>query len=296
MSRKKQIILGVIMVMAAVLCTWQGVKSAAYTKACDDYDKALEVFQEYVKVINYACDKDGYIDKIKVDTQLLHANEGEKFESRLYYYTLNVIMNEKFTKLSDEEKCLILSRFRYGAEDEMKRVREECGYEKCIEAIKSDMTGYDIKYRGRNIELWRSFDVKFYNENEAYTFDTCEFEICSFDDVFNARRYEYFYSMTEDKLLWFRAEEAKPKSIGRRITTEDASSAAANTKKSSTGSSSATKRSGSTKSKKKVYNAGPRDIDDVDIESFYEDNRDEFEDFDDAWDYMEDSPEEWDDY
>ncbi len=50
------------------------------------------------------------------------------------------------------------------------------------------------------------------------------------------------------------------------------------------------------KSKKKVYNDGPRDIDDVDIDSFYEDNRDEFEDFDDAWDYMEDNPEEWDDY
>ncbi len=50
------------------------------------------------------------------------------------------------------------------------------------------------------------------------------------------------------------------------------------------------------KSKKKVYNNGSRDIDDVDIDSFYEDNRDEFEDYDDAWDYMEDNPEEWDDY
>ena len=29
---------------------------------------------------------------------------------------------------------------------------------------------------------------------------------------------------------------------------------------------------------------------------FYEDYKDEFEDEDDAWDYLEDNPEEWDDY
>ena len=34
------------------------------------------------------------------------------------------------------------------------------------------------------------------------------------------------------------------------------------------------------------------DIDDVDVETFYYDNIDEFEDLDDAWDYLEDDPDE----
>ena len=36
-------------------------------------------------------------------------------------------------------------------------------------------------------------------------------------------------------------------------------------------------------------------IDDQDIDSYYEDYRDEFEDIDDAWDDLEDNEEEWDD-
>ena len=288
MDRKKKIIIGIVLVVIALFCTWQGVKSAEYTKACDAYDKGLEVYEEYVKVMDFACDKNGYIDKITVDTQLLHANEGEKFETRMYYYTLNVFLNNKFTELSDEEKCLILSRFRNAADDEMKRVREECGYEKCIEAIKNDMTGYDIKYRGRNINLWRSIELKFFGDNESYTFEPGEFEICTYADGFESRKYDYWYSLSEDKLSRFKLEEPKAKPKADVETIKAKSESASSLKKQITSSGS--------KSKKKVYNDGPRDIDDVDIDSFYEDNRDEFEDFDDAWDYMEDNPEEGDDY
>ena len=39
-----------------------------------------------------------------------------------------------------------------------------------------------------------------------------------------------------------------------------------------------------------------RDVDDLDVEGFYLENRDEFEDEDDAWDYLEDNEDEWDDY
>ena len=39
-----------------------------------------------------------------------------------------------------------------------------------------------------------------------------------------------------------------------------------------------------------------RTIDDQDVDSYYEDYRDEFEDIDDAWDDLEDNEDEWDDY
>ncbi len=39
-----------------------------------------------------------------------------------------------------------------------------------------------------------------------------------------------------------------------------------------------------------------KDLDDLDIEGLYEDNPDDFESVEDAWDYLEDNPDEWDDY
>ena len=39
-----------------------------------------------------------------------------------------------------------------------------------------------------------------------------------------------------------------------------------------------------------------KSVEDVDFDMFYEDYRDEFESEDDAWDYLEDEPGEWDDY
>ena len=47
-----------------------------------------------------------------------------------------------------------------------------------------------------------------------------------------------------------------------------------------------------------TYSSSPeqtRDIDDQDIDSYYEDYKDEFVDIDDAWDDLEDYEDEWDD-
>ena len=43
-----------------------------------------------------------------------------------------------------------------------------------------------------------------------------------------------------------------------------------------------------------VYNADSNDSDDYDVEGFYYDNRSDFENMDDAADYLEDEPDEWD--
>lgn len=51
------------------------------------------------------------------------------------------------------------------------------------------------------------------------------------------------------------------------------------------------------KSSSKTGNPGSQedpDPDDYDVDGFYEDNRGDFENEDDAWDYMEDEPDDWD--
>ena len=75
--------------------------------------------------------------------------------------------------------------------------------------------------------------------------------------------------------------------------TSSKKSTATLTKKST---STKTTNSYSTKSKKRTYESKTVDPSDHDIETYYEDYKDEFEDEDDAWDDFEDNEEYWDDY
>lgn len=61
------------------------------------------------------------------------------------------------------------------------------------------------------------------------------------------------------------------------------------------GNSSYRRPSGTTSNKKPSY-ADPIDPDDYDIEGYYEDHRDEFDDIDDAYDAFLDDEDAWDDY
>ena len=68
---------------------------------------------------------------------------------------------------------------------------------------------------------------------------------------------------------------------------------AAPTPKPASKSATSSKKSSSTASKKSTYSY--RDPDDhMDVESYYYDNRSDFESEDDAWDYLEDEWDEWD--
>ncbi|MBR1472348.1 MAG: hypothetical protein IJ600_11990 [Lachnospiraceae bacterium] len=67
---------------------------------------------------------------------------------------------------------------------------------------------------------------------------------------------------------------------------------------SSRGSSTRTTSSASrTTSSGRTYSnssSAHRDVDDYDVDGFYYDNRGDFENEDDAWDYLEDEPDDWD--
>ena len=66
--------------------------------------------------------------------------------------------------------------------------------------------------------------------------------------------------------------------------------------KPSSGSKNTASRHSSYKSSSSYSDDYPRDADDLDVEGLYEDYPDEFVDVDDAWDELEDDPDEWDDY
>ena len=76
------------------------------------------------------------------------------------------------------------------------------------------------------------------------------------------------------------------------------SSSSSSKSKKTTGSSSSTKSSSTKKStsKKSTKKSTTVEPDDHDIDTYYEDYKDEFEDEDDAWDDFEDNDDYWDDY
>lgn len=294
MNKKKKIILSIAAAIIAVLCLRSFINNVRYNKACDAYDKALEVYLEKIKSMDYSCDEDGYISAVKVDTKVSQKSEGKKSENIMYYHTMNINLKDEFADLSDEEKCSLLCKYKGAAYEELERVGKECGYEDCKKAILGRAC-YEIKYRGRTIDIDRYIKVNFWNDRECYDLDTSTwFKITSpSGDDSATRLYRYdtiFDRLTSFRLVYpiFSADIYKAKNSS---TTSNST-----TTKKVTDNSSFYENSSSPKSKKKVYNVEPRDIDDVDIDSFYEDNMDEFEDYDDAWDYMEDNPEEWDDY
>ncbi len=288
METYDKVAIGVAFLALGGLIVVQSRESAQLHRKWDEYDRTYGVYQEYLKSMDYACDTEGYISKIKVDTQIEYKNKGQDPEEQEYDYTLNITMNDKFAELSDEEKCLILCRYDLAAENEMARVREESGYEKCYSDLAIDDYKYDIRYRSRHIDIRRCYFVEFWSKTESYNLNYGQFEIWSKEK--GKREYNYTYKTNLDKLTLFQKQKKKSS------TTYSSSSSETPSSDTSSKKSSGSKKSSSSKAKKRVYNDGPRDIDDVDIEGFYEDNRDEFEDFDDAWDYLEDNPEEWDDY
>ena len=290
METYDKVAIGIALAGLCGLVFVQSRKSAELHRKWDEYDRACGVYQEYLKSMDYACDRKGYISKIKVNTQVEYKNKGQDPEEQRYVYTLNITMNEKFTELSDEEKCLILCRYEEASDSEIARVRQESGYERAFSDLAINDNKYDIRYRNRRIDIHHQSRVEFYSKTETYRVGAYDFEIWSKEK--GKRLYHAVYSYDKNTLRVFEPQSETGKSSGSYGSTTS--------KDSSTETSSAKKSSGSkkrsSKSKKRVYNDDERDIDDVDIEGFYEDNRSEFEDFDDAWDYLEDNPEELDDY
>ena len=103
------------------------------------------------------------------------------------------------------------------------------------------------------------------------------------------------YQMTEDTTKKTTTEKTTTKKTTTTKTTAKKSGRTTATEKKST----STVKKNSGRSRKSSYGRSDRkniDADDLDVEGYYEDYRDDFEDIDDAWDDLMDNPDEWDDY
>ena len=85
-------------------------------------------------------------------------------------------------------------------------------------------------------------------------------------------------------------------SYNRSNSTSNKSSTSKSTTSSSKKNSTSTSKSTSKKSSSGSTSTKKIDPDDLDIEGYYEDYKDEFDSIDDAWDDLLDNPDMWDDY
>ena len=106
--------------------------------------------------------------------------------------------------------------------------------------------------------------------------------------VFGVYAREIVYPREEAKEAAKKAAEQKSSGSGKSQGSSSGSSKAGSSSKNGTGSKSG---SSSGKTTKKEI-----DPDDLDVEGYYEDYKDEFEDIDDAWDDLMDNPDLWEDY
>ena len=104
------------------------------------------------------------------------------------------------------------------------------------------------------------------------------------------------YAMDDSIYCYYHKSGGSGYSSGSKKSSGSSSSSSKSSGSSSSKSSSSYSSgssSSSSSSKKSSYTVEP---DDHDIEAYYEDYREEFEDEDDAWDDFEDNEEYWDDY
>lgn len=98
----------------------------------------------------------------------------------------------------------------------------------------------------------------------------------------------------DDKMLYYR--DGKPSAYTPPESSSGTGKTGAGTGKTGSGSSTGNHKSTTQKSGNSASYEDPIDPDDYDIDAYYEDNRDVYDDWDEAWEGFMDDEEAWDDY
>ena len=98
----------------------------------------------------------------------------------------------------------------------------------------------------------------------------------------------------DDKMLYYR--DGKPSTYTPPESSSGTGKTGTGTGKTGTGSSTGKSKSTTQKSGTSSSYEDPIDPDDYDIDAYYEDNRDVYDDWDEAWEGFMDDEEAWDDY
>ena len=259
----KKIIIAIAITAAALAAFFipVGIHTARENKVTEEVERLLQAYGNSINNLQSYRDDTGHITRVDVSTDFYTRTSESKWGTQYCDVDLNVHLDDSFEELSETKKC----QFVY---DETKKLRKR------FENIRSDsaymcyrqehakggylhVNGYDLGYSDTiDIYFWGKNRYVFYNI--TYYVDGAVYKV-------NWNGEKVISAIPAWKTHKKKKEEDNPAG--------------------STGSY----HQGNVK-----FTEPEKNLDDQDVESYYYDYRSDFENEEDAWDDLEDNPDEWD--
>lgn len=258
----KRVTIGVIacIIIAAAVFIPVGIYTAKQYDYVDENDRLLKQYErDFQKITTYR-DEAGYIDSIDVATTFYLSSPVDGWATQYGDVKINAYFNDSFDDLSDLKKCQVV----YDCTKELRHKYSELRDKSEYMAFRKEHAKGDYLKLGKNMVNFSGW---------------CSV-ICNGDGMYQYYNGNYYVNGSE----W---DIDRDGDVIRKV------SSPFKEKKETTSASNPTTFS-KKQSSDESSGSEAGDLDDQDVESYYQDYRSEFEDEDDAWDDLEDHEDEWD--
>lgn len=244
--------------------------------------EARKKYENMVKDIDSLRDQGGYIESIYVRPDF-------DDEIKYQYSTLDdevgvtVNLSDDFSRLKAKDKYITISKIDEAVRALIKQKKTDSGYAVFFENKQS--YNQSIQIKGVSLTMRDIINTEYKSPGYDYDYSRISFEI---NDGVTKDKYDVTRNYTTGEITKF-----EKRFVPSKYTNTVNGPTSYPYDSYTLDKHNRTIRSSSTTSKSSTEY---RDIDDLDVEGLYEDFPDEFEDIDDAYDYLEDNPDEWDDY
>ena len=240
------------------------------------YEQIREACKKEISNI-HDMESEDYIKKIDVtlNYKIKDAYPGARAKMFNDQTTLIVRFDEAFGELAPKERALKLIEYDEVIRANMADYQSRAGHDDFMKRYGIRDSYFEVN--GVKYYVDNYYSIEYYCDSDEYVLFTYSMNI---ENHKNGNKEIYNFSYENGKLERFEKYES-PKKKETTKTTESSNSV---TRKSTT------KKSSSKKTTEKSH-----DPDEYDIDAYYDDYKDEFEDEDDAWQDFEDN-EMWDDY
>lgn len=277
MNKKKWIIVALpvsLILLYIAINVWMKISS---DNRLERFEKIRENYNHNITGIT-GKDVDEYIEKLNVYTDF-STDESNSMFSLVYLnddIEIDILFKESFNNLKMEDRIIHMRGAEETLEQKLAELRRFAGYDNFFYrngGYKDHFDSKGIKYESRE------------KVSITYCCGVFEYKLepmtLTENDLAHRTETEYYYSYNNGELTDFAERSVYEKRIEKKNTTESSSNTTAEQK--------AVKRKYSTA----TTTEKSHDPDDYDIDAYYDDYKDEFEDEDDAWDEFEDN-EMWD--
>lgn len=224
----------------------------------------------------YNMESNDYIKKIDVKldyrTEDVYKDSDSKVLDDATFFSVR--LEESFSGLDVKERLVELIKIDRRLHECMLNYRKQAGYESFIKKHCINDSYFEVN--GVRYYVIDKLTINYYCESDEYVMSDKSMTIV---DHLTGAEEKYLYTYENDELTGFAKHEAPTKNNTATQTTKS--------------NNNTTTQSGKSSSRKTTEKS--HDPDDYDVDSYYEDYKDEFEDEDDAWDDFEDN-EGWEDY